>query len=153
MTTAEKIERTVKLYRLSAFRYESAEQFQARVLRTRQDLAANKRFARAVHKAALGGSHVCPLCKGEGWCRHCSKGTVTWGLEYARCPECQAVLSSTRTYWALRKFEKTHCSSKCYQAEWNRRHHCCEKAEPVGCVCAYAYSCPEHGTHHVGTHD
>lgn len=30
---------------------------------------------------------------------------------------------------------------------------CCPKAAPLPCVCAFAYSCPEHGDTHIGTHD
>lgn len=32
-------------------------------------------------------------------------------------------------------------------------HACCARAQPLQCVCAYAYTCPEHGTKHIGTHD
>lgn len=34
-----------------------------------------------------------------------------------------------------------------------RPQACCEKAQPLQCVCAYAYTCPEHGDKHNGTHD
>jgi hypothetical protein len=30
---------------------------------------------------------------------------------------------------------------------------CCPLAEPIGCVCAYSFSCPLHGEQHIGTHD
>lgn len=32
-------------------------------------------------------------------------------------------------------------------------HACCDKAEPIPCVCAWAYTCPTHGDTHIGTHD
>lgn len=30
---------------------------------------------------------------------------------------------------------------------------CCDKAEILPCVCAFAFACPKHGERHVGTHD
>ena len=30
---------------------------------------------------------------------------------------------------------------------------CCEQAKTIPCVCYQSYTCPEHGTHHHGTHD
>jgi hypothetical protein len=30
---------------------------------------------------------------------------------------------------------------------------CCPRATALKCVCAYAYSCPDHGERHNGTHD
>lgn len=30
---------------------------------------------------------------------------------------------------------------------------CCPRSQVLQCVCAYAYSCPDHGTRHMGTHD
>lgn len=34
-----------------------------------------------------------------------------------------------------------------------RSYACCPSAERNGCVCAYSFTCSEHGTIHVGTHD
>lgn len=30
---------------------------------------------------------------------------------------------------------------------------CCEQATRLSCVCVYAYDCPVHGEHHIGSHD
>jgi hypothetical protein len=30
---------------------------------------------------------------------------------------------------------------------------CCEQAKPFHCVCYSSFSCPVHGTKHIGTHD
>jgi hypothetical protein len=30
---------------------------------------------------------------------------------------------------------------------------CCARATALACVCAFAWTCPEHGDCHVGTHD
>jgi hypothetical protein len=30
---------------------------------------------------------------------------------------------------------------------------CCERAEVLPCVCAFARHCPEHGNQHCGSHD
>ncbi len=30
---------------------------------------------------------------------------------------------------------------------------CCAKATAISCVCFKSWSCPDHGSHHVGSHD
>jgi len=30
---------------------------------------------------------------------------------------------------------------------------CCPRSQALDCVCAYAYSCPDHGTRHMGSHE
>ena len=32
-------------------------------------------------------------------------------------------------------------------------NRCCEKAEPMNCVCTFSCDCPVHGITHKGTHD
>lgn len=33
------------------------------------------------------------------------------------------------------------------------RYACCPQAVPIPCVCAFAFTCPEHGDRHIGSHD
>lgn len=33
------------------------------------------------------------------------------------------------------------------------RYACCHRAVQIPCVCAFAFTCPEHGDRHVGSHD
>jgi len=55
--------------------------------------------------------------------------------------------------WARRQYQRMTCSVTCTQADVKRRFACCELAEPIGCVCTYAFRCAEHGERHIGTHD
>lgn len=43
--------------------------------------------------------------------------------------------------------------SKCRISRIKNQYRCCEKAEPLSCVCYQAWQCPEHGETHIGTHD
>jgi len=70
-----------------------------------------------------------------------------------RCKVCKKELSELQKQWAKRHYEETTCSPECRRKELVRQFACCEKAVLIGCVCAYAFECPEHGQTHVGTHD
>lgn len=76
-----------------------------------------------------------------------------WVKKFTICRVCgksvdESVLA--RAYWRL---EAPVCSTECLCAEALRRYACCPKATRVGCVCAYAITCPDHGQQHFGTHD
>jgi len=72
---------------------------------------------------------------------------------HCRTPGCENILNHLQVEYALRKFEQTHCSTECASKDWQYQGYCCEKAEPIDCVCARSWKCPDHGVFHVGTHD
>ena len=37
--------------------------------------------------------------------------------------------------------------------DWPWEWPCCGDVRLLDCVCRFAYHCPEHGTHHVGSHE
>jgi len=45
------------------------------------------------------------------------------------------------------------CSARDNEAPKCHTRACCEKAVLIRCVCDCAWSCPEHGSAHHGTHD
>jgi len=69
------------------------------------------------------------------------------------CFECGAELTSDLADLALARFERMTCSSDCSRRRIIAAWACCDKAQITPCVCAYAFSCEEHGDRHVGTHD
>jgi hypothetical protein len=77
--------------------------------------------------------------------------------KYYRCSMCGCELPANIAFHNRDRFQEGPCSSpKCLKAQDVKFGRlCCMKAEKVGCVCAYAYKCPEHApnTVHVGTHD
>jgi hypothetical protein len=74
--------------------------------------------------------------------------------EYSRCKICDGALPESLAALSRRRFERMVCGAQCQRAEDIRYGRlCCDKAEYINCVCAYATSCPEHGDKHVGTHD
>lgn len=79
--------------------------------------------------------------------------TDKWIQEYRNCRVCGKKLSNMVFAFALWKFQKGICSTKCMRKEIVQRHACCNKAEQIGCVCMYAFTCPKHGETHIGTHD
>jgi hypothetical protein len=78
----------------------------------------------------------------------------TWFHKYMTCRVCGKPLIMGLLREALRRYETLTCQSgDCNKKDLVRQFGCCEKAEPIGCVCAYAFNCPEHGETHIGTHD
>jgi hypothetical protein len=76
-----------------------------------------------------------------------------WLQGYRFCRVCNKPVNEdtlARAYW---KHEKPVCSTECLSTETLKRYACCEKARPLGCVCTYSTTCPDHGDRHFGTHD
>lgn len=107
-----------------------------------------------------------PICS---WCRNISATKVlldgllvcdecfTQADVYYHCEICNDLLKPEMASWSRFKLEKMICSKPECQMKKDIKlgRLCCEKAEKIGCVCAYAYKCPEHAPNgvHVGTHD
>jgi hypothetical protein len=73
--------------------------------------------------------------------------------EYGTCRCCGQPVADEVFRWAVKRFEQQLCSDECRRKEHIRQHACCSKATPSPCVCMYSFTCPEHGTMHIGTHD
>ena len=73
--------------------------------------------------------------------------------QYDYCRVCGGRLDAQTAAYARRQFERKMCSLECMRADTKARFACCDKAELIPCVCMYAFSCPVHGTRHIGTHD
>lgn len=74
--------------------------------------------------------------------------------DYEVCRVCGKQVSSWRSAWARRLWEKPICSVECGHKEMLARYACCEKAKPGRCpACFYSTECPDHGIRHHGTHD
>lgn len=68
---------------------------------------------------------------------------------YLTCRVCGKPLPEALVASSVGGFSRGVCSPECSF----REHVCCEKAVGIPCVCAWSWVCPEHGEHHVGTHD
>jgi hypothetical protein len=86
--------------------------------------------------------------KVEQYCR-----SEDWIKNYENCRLCGKPLPEERFAFALSNFTKGLCSVDCFYQEEKNRFACCDNAKRIHCVCAAAYSCPDHGETHVGTHD
>ena len=76
------------------------------------------------------------------------------GFDFDRCRVCRAVVPPAMADLARRRVENAHCGAvACHRRELVMRFGCCLKAEPLGCVCTYAFRCTVHGDKHIGTHD
>lgn len=74
--------------------------------------------------------------------------------KYGKCRCCGKELNPEQYAWAKRRFEPQLCGDpECARKDHIKRNACCEKATPIPCVCMHSFSCPDHGTMHVGTHD
>ena len=86
-----------------------------------------------------------------------SLGEVFWLAEalrkYGYCRVCGKPVDPIEFEFAMSRFEQPTCSPECAQAELVERHACCSKAKPIECVCVYAFTCPEHGERHIGSHE
>jgi len=69
------------------------------------------------------------------------------------CKICHKPLPDLVKERAHRDIEEKTCSPECRMVDYIRRYACCEKAKPMQCVCAHAFTCPDHGSMHIGTHD
>ena len=76
-----------------------------------------------------------------------------WKEHYRHCPHCGNEHTAYMFEWACKKHERIFCSTECRLADQKKRLACCDKAEQISCVCTYAFQCPIHGTHHLGSHD
>lgn len=82
-------------------------------------------------------------------------------IDFNHCPICGQELPDEITRYNIRRYQLATCQSQeCIdrqkeltKAQFVKRFGCCEKAEPMPCVCSYAFKCPEHGERHYGTHD
>jgi hypothetical protein len=72
---------------------------------------------------------------------------------YGHCRVCGKEVTTEQYAWARKKIEKPVCSAECSRLEVKSRYACCERAEFTACSCMYSFWCPEHGEHHIGTHD
>ncbi len=73
--------------------------------------------------------------------------------KFLECRYCHGPVPDIQAGYAFRQLQQQTCSMLCSQREFMHTHYCCRKASPVTCVCMYAYTCPDHGERHVGTHD
>ena len=76
-----------------------------------------------------------------------------WLQQFRVCRFCGKQVSDEVLAWAYWKLQAPVCDTECLRAETLKRYACCDKARPLGCVCTYATTCPDHGEHHFGTHD
>jgi hypothetical protein len=129
------------------------------------------------HGAKLGKVAICETHKREGWqefnCQKCSgTGMVQTDItEYSRLHKKHIILVKkgdqcgfcvgtgkeldtiqTDSCGCQRRFINGRSLSFC-KVHKIGPHACCEKAHVTNCVCAYSYTCPEHGDIHIGTHD
>jgi hypothetical protein len=74
---------------------------------------------------------------------------------YAHCSVCESPLADALAQFARRQFERKVCGAPaCRSADDVRTGRvCCDRAEPVACVCVRSYRCPTHGETHIGSHD
>jgi hypothetical protein len=73
--------------------------------------------------------------------------------KYAYCRVCGENVNEETFKHAYRRLEQPVCSPECLNIETFKRHGCCEKGKTIPCVCMHSWTCPEHGTFHIGTHD
>lgn len=90
---------------------------------------------------------------GESTPRYIYSVDDEWLQPLRHCRVCGNPVSEetfARAYWEL---QAQACSPECLSAETLKRYACCQKAQPLPCVCFYATTCPDHGERHFGTHD
>lgn len=85
------------------------------------------------------------------WCADCVNAVRV----YDYCRNCGKQLSESVAEYAVRQFSAMLCGSpKCHREDDIKRGRlCCDKAHYTDCVCTRSYTCPDHGTVHIGTHD
>ena len=79
---------------------------------------------------------VCDVHAAEGW------QTVLGQIDHVKTLPCGCQLANLRSFYV----------SRCARHSISE-YACCDQAKRLNCVCYSAFTCPEHGTRHVGSHD
>lgn len=88
-----------------------------------------------------------------GWRKEEYPITADWIQRYRYCRVCDKKVTRAQLAFALDRAETPICSAACRKKDVLKTFACCLKAKVLPCVCAYSFTCKEHGTRHTGTHD
>lgn len=112
----------------------------------KHDLATYTCRCGASFEEALG-AYGCPNCCGD-------EGPATRGIPPALERQlAEGAREFNRAREAARRQERERVAAAISTHPSASRYACCRQAVPIPCVCAFAFTCPEHGDKHIGSHD